>query len=100
MTEINSLTNTVVRLTASVAWWNTALIVMMVVAALAATGLVVSQYVAFKQAEKLVEAQEQLSAAKDAQLARELKEKTNKLPKPTSEQRPQRLRPQRQMNEY
>jgi uncharacterized iron-regulated membrane protein len=79
VTEINSLTDTVARLAASVAWWNTALIVMMVVAALAATGLVVSQYVAFKKAEKLVEAQDQLSAAKDAQLARELKEKDEQI---------------------
>lgn len=81
VTEINSIADTVARLTASVTWWNAALIVMMVVAALAATGLVVSQYVAFKQAEKLVKAQEQLSEAKDAQLARELKDKDEQIAK-------------------
>ena len=81
VTELNSIADTVARLTASVAWWNTVLIVMMVVAALAATGLVVSQYLAFKQAEKLVKTQEQLSDAKDAQLARELKDKDEQIAK-------------------
>jgi hypothetical protein len=66
--EIQSLTTEISRLSHSVDWWNSAIIVMMVVAALAATGLVVTQYIAVRKAQRLSAAQVQLDAAKDAQL--------------------------------
>jgi hypothetical protein len=55
------------RLTRSVDWWNTAIVVMMVVAALAATGLVVTQYLALTRAKQLTKAIDQLSALKESE---------------------------------
>ena len=75
MSEIPELTVKVNELTASVTGWNTAIIIMMIVAALAATGLVIIQRIAFKKAELLAETQDLLNLAKDKQLAGELKNK-------------------------
>lgn len=62
--DVPALTAEVSRLTGAVGWWNTAILVMMVVAAMAATGLVVTQYIAFKRAEALATATGQLSNLK------------------------------------
>jgi hypothetical protein len=51
MPDIPTLTAEVDRLTGAVGWWNAAILVMMVVAAVAATGLVATQYLAFKSVE-------------------------------------------------
>ncbi len=75
MDNIQSLTSQIDRLSHSVNWWNSAIIVMMVVAALAATGLVVTQYVAVRKAQQLSTAQSQLDTAKDSQLKINLKDK-------------------------
>jgi len=81
MSEIQSLTTEVNNLTASVNWWNTAIIVMMFVAALAAIGLVITQRIAFNKAERLSNAQTQLGIAKDKQLVLDLKEKDDLIAK-------------------
>ena len=66
MPTIPSLTAEVGRLSALVNWWNTAIVVMMIVAALAATGLVITQWIAFKRAEDLATVTGQLSDLKEA----------------------------------
>lgn len=63
--EIGKLTSEVSRLSGKVDWWNSAIIVMMVIAAIAATGLVVTQYIAFRQASQLSAAQDRLEKAKE-----------------------------------
>lgn len=66
--KIQSLTEQINRISHSVDRWNSAIIVMMVVAALAATGLVVTQYIAVRKAHRLSALQVQLDSAKDAKL--------------------------------
>jgi hypothetical protein len=44
--ELHSLNSQVERLSATVDFWNSAIIVMMIIAALAATGLLITQYIA------------------------------------------------------
>jgi hypothetical protein len=78
-TEIQSLTTEIERLNRSVDWWNSAIIVMMVVAALAATGLLITQYVAFKRASLLAQREARLGSIKDNQLAIDLKDKDAKI---------------------
>lgn len=65
VSEIQSLSSEVDKLTQSVHFWNTAMIVIMFLAAIAATGLVMAQYRAFKQAQLLAETEAKLSKAKD-----------------------------------
>ncbi len=65
MPDIPTLTAEVERLTGAVTWWNAAILVMMVVAAIAATGLVATQFLAFKRAEQLADATGKLSTAKE-----------------------------------
>jgi hypothetical protein len=69
MPTISSLTDEINRLSESISRWNTAIIVLMVLAALAATGLVIAQRIAFKKADRLADLTEQRakldSAAKD-----------------------------------
>jgi len=72
MPTISSLTDEINRLSASISRWNTAIVVLMVLAALAATGLVIAQRIAFKKAEHLADLAEQRakldSAAKDSKI--------------------------------
>jgi hypothetical protein len=72
---VDSLTREVSRAAGLVDWWNSAVIVAMVFAAIAATVLVVAQAVAFKRAKNLADVSEKLVAMKDAELQRELKAK-------------------------
>ena len=65
MSNIQLLTTEVQRLSQSVDSWNTGIIVMMIVAAMAATGLVLTQYTAFRKAGLLADAQERLLKEKD-----------------------------------
>jgi len=65
MPDVPFLTSEVARLSSAVSWWNTAILVMMVVAALAATGLVATQYIAFQRADNLAKTTEQLSELKE-----------------------------------
>lgn len=76
---IQSLTAQISRLSHSVDRWNSAIIVMMVAAALAATGLVVTQYIAVRKAQRLSAVQAQLDAAKDAQLKTDLRAKDGEI---------------------
>jgi hypothetical protein len=66
--KIQSLTQQIHRLSHSADSWNGAIIVMMIVAALAATGLVITQYIAVRKAQRLSALQGQLDVAKDVQL--------------------------------
>lgn len=84
VTEAQELSLKVNELTTSVNNWNTAIIIMMIVAALAATGLVIIQRIAFKKAELLADTQELLSLAKDKQLAGELKDKDVRIAEATA----------------
>lgn len=72
MPTISSLTDDINRLSESISRWNTAIIVLMVLAALAATGLVIAQRIAFKKADRLADLTEQRakldSAAKDLKI--------------------------------
>jgi hypothetical protein len=77
--EIQSLSAQVEFLNGKVDWWNSAIVVMMVVAALAATGLLVTQFIAFKKARQLATAQAGLSSAKDTKLSGELKDKDRQI---------------------
>jgi hypothetical protein len=78
MPTISSLTDEINRLGESISWWNDAIIVLMVLAALAATGLVIAQRIAFKKADKLGDLTEQRakldSNAKDQEIAKLNKE--------------------------
>jgi hypothetical protein len=65
VSEIQSLTSQVNELAQSVAFWNKTIIVMMIIAAIAAAGLVITQYRAFKQAQRLAETEAELIRAKD-----------------------------------
>ncbi len=73
--EIERLQGRVITLSGTVDWWNTAIVVMMVIAAVAATGLVLTQYIAFRRAKDLNDIQFKLDRAKDGQLAIDLKNK-------------------------
>jgi hypothetical protein len=77
--EIESLTTEVGRLSTSVDSWNTAIIVMMIVAALAATGLVLTQYIAFRKAKTLNDVQTRLARLKESQVERNLKDEELKI---------------------
>lgn len=77
--ELSSVTSEIGRLSSSVNWWNSAIVVMMVVAAIAATGLLITQYVAFSRAKQLSEVQTKLSEAKDRQSAADSKEKDQRI---------------------
>jgi hypothetical protein len=79
--DIQSLAAEVSSLRGSVNGWNTVIVVMMVVAAIAAIGLVATQFIAFKTAERLADKQVLLSSAKDKQLALELKDKDDQIAK-------------------
>lgn len=79
MSDISALTAEAGRLSAAVSWWNDVLIVMMVVAAIAATGLVIAQFITVKRTEQLAEVQERLGNAKEMRLAVELKEKDTQI---------------------
>jgi len=65
MLDIPSLTAEVGRLSAAASFWNRVVIVMMIVAALAATGLVVAQWIAVKRAESLTDVTGKLSDIKE-----------------------------------
>ena len=70
MPSIPDLISEVDRLSRSVSWWNSAIVVMMVVAAIAATGLVVARFIAFKKAQELATTEAKLGKApKDTQIA-------------------------------
>jgi hypothetical protein len=75
MSEIQSLTSRVQDLDRSVNFWNAAIIWVLAFTAIAATGLVITQYIAVRCAQQLAGAQSDLIRAKDAQLARDLGEK-------------------------
>jgi hypothetical protein len=77
--DIQSLGNQVTHLNSAVDWWNSAIIVMMIIAAIAATGLLVTQFIAFKKAAQLADAQANLSSAKEAKLSGELKDKDRQI---------------------
>lgn len=66
MPDISSLNAEIDRLTQAVGFWNTAIIVLMIGVAVAATGLVVVQQKAFKTADALAAATTQLSTLKEA----------------------------------
>jgi hypothetical protein len=63
--ELQRMTADVARLSGAVDWWNSAIVVMMVLAALAATGLVVTQFIAFRRASQLASAQGLLQREKE-----------------------------------
>jgi hypothetical protein len=72
MTDMDTLASEIGTLSASIPWWNRAIVVVMVFAALAALGLVAVQFVAFKKAELLANMQDALSKLKDQAIALEL----------------------------
>lgn len=65
MPTVESLTSEVNRLTQAVGFWNTAIIVLMVGVAVVATGLVISQQMAFRKADALAVVTGQLSKLKE-----------------------------------
>lgn len=65
MADIPSLTAEIDRLSQSVSFWNTAIIVLMVGVAVVATGLVIAQQKAFKTADALASATDQLAKLKE-----------------------------------
>ena len=75
MSEIQSLADRITVLTEAVDFWNTAMILSLIGAAVAAAAVVVTTRMSITRTGELAGAQEQLVKAKDAQLARELKEK-------------------------
>jgi hypothetical protein len=77
--EIQSLSAQIDLLSRKVDWWNTAIVVMVAAAALAATGLLITQFIAFKRAGQLAAAQAGLSKAKEGKLSGELKEKDRQI---------------------
>jgi hypothetical protein len=66
MPDISSLTAEIDRLTRSVSFWNSAIIVLMIGVAAVATGLVIAQQMAFRKADALAKATGQLSTVKEA----------------------------------
>jgi len=79
VSEIQSLTSEITGLSASVDWWNSAIIIMMIVAAAAATGLFLTQGIAFRRARELANTEAKLNTAKDSQLALDMKDKDQKI---------------------
>jgi hypothetical protein len=73
VSAIESLTSRVQWLNNSVDWWNTAIIVALVFAAVAAVMVGGTTYLAFKKAKQLANAVSELSAAKEAKLSDELR---------------------------
>lgn len=73
--EIQSLSLEIQKLNHSVEFWNSAIIVSLVFAAIAAIFVGVTTFVAFKKASLLADAQENLSKLKDVQLQTDLKNK-------------------------
>jgi hypothetical protein len=65
MPDVASLTSEVNRLTESLGFWNTAIIVMLVFTTMAAAGLVITQRIAFKRADSLADATGRLSQLKE-----------------------------------
>lgn len=65
MPDVTSLTAEIDRLTNAVGFWNTAILVMLVFTAAAATGLVLVQRIAFKRADSLATVTERLSQLKE-----------------------------------
>lgn len=76
MPDIQSLARRAHDLGAKVDWWNTAIIWVLVFAALVAVGTVLSTYMAFRRAKQFADAQEELNAAKEKALSDELGVKT------------------------
>ena len=79
VSETQALAAEIARRTGQVDFWNTAIIVVMVVAFVAAGALVVAQAVAFQRAKQLADAQDQLLKLKDAELKRDLGDKDVKI---------------------
>lgn len=73
--DIQALGLKVQELSGSVDWWNNAIIISLVFAALAAVAVGLSTYVAFKKAAGLAKAQGRLAEAKDYQVQVDLKNK-------------------------
>jgi hypothetical protein len=65
MPDISSLTSEADRLSQSIGFWNTAIIVLMVGVAMVATGLVIAQQMAFRKADALAAVTDQLSKLKE-----------------------------------
>ncbi|HEY6456714.1 MAG TPA: hypothetical protein VIY90_15680 [Steroidobacteraceae bacterium] len=78
-TRIEQLSGRVTDLAPKVDWWNSAILVMMVVAALAATGLVITQFIAFRRARNLSDIQFRLDDAKDLKIGLDLKTKDGEI---------------------
>ena len=66
MPDISSLNAEIDRLTQSVGFWNSAIIVLMIGVAAVATGLVIAQQMAFRKADALSRVTDQLSNLKEA----------------------------------
>lgn len=75
MDEIQALTLRIQRLGQAVDWWNTAMIVALILAALAAVAVVVTTRMALVRAKDLSDAQGELDRAKDRNLQDVLKDK-------------------------
>jgi len=72
VSEIQALTDEIARRSGQVDFWNTAIIIVGIVTFIAAGALVISQFVAFRRAKQLTDAQAQLLTVKDAELQRDL----------------------------
>lgn len=77
--DIQALTQRILVLNQATEWWNTAMIVALVLAALAAIAVVGTTQMALKRAKQVGDAQSELIKAKDAQLALDLKGKDDKI---------------------
>lgn len=75
MQDIQSLARRAQDLGEKVDWWNTAIIWVLVFAAMVALGTVLATYMAFKRAKQFADAQGQLDAAKEKQLSKDLNAK-------------------------
>lgn len=75
MQEIQSLILRIQRLGQAVDWWNTAMIIALIIAALAAVAVVVTTRMALVKAKELTDAQGELDKAKDRELQDSLKAK-------------------------
>jgi hypothetical protein len=78
MPDVSSLTAEVGRYTSSVSFWNRAVVVMMVIAALAATGLVVAQWIAIRQSESLATSTGKLTDFKEHAASERATQEENK----------------------
>jgi hypothetical protein len=84
MQEIQSLTLRIQRLGQDVDWWNTAMIVALILAALAAVAVVITTRMALVKAKELTDAQGGLDKAKDRELQQALKAKDEEIEKERS----------------